>query len=100
VDGLSPQHYVWQKICFITSVGWEGALSCNRTNYSLLEIVDSPEKCRNALQQSSNDLSVESTIDPAFHSKILYESQPVFLENKCDQHGFHLVLFETKRFGP
>jgi hypothetical protein len=50
----------------------------------------------NALQQSSDNLNVESTIEclPFRHM-----NHTLFVK-KCDQHGFDLGLLQMKLFGP
>jgi hypothetical protein len=52
----------------------------------------------NALQQSSDNLDVESTIDSLPFRHKFFINHTLFVK-KCDQHGFDLGLWQTTYFG-
>jgi hypothetical protein len=53
---------------------------------------------RNALQQSSDNLNVESTIGCLPFRHKFFMNHTLFVK-KFDQHGFDLGLLQTKLFG-
>jgi hypothetical protein len=53
----------------------------------------------NSLQQSSGNLTVESTIDCLPFRHKFFMNHTLFVK-KCDQHVFDLGLLQTKLFGP
>jgi hypothetical protein len=53
---------------------------------------------RSALQQSSNNLNVESTIDSLPFRHKFFMNHSLFVK-KCDQYGVDLGLLQKKHFG-
>jgi hypothetical protein len=53
----------------------------------------------NGLQQSSDNLKVESTVDCLSLRHKFFMKHILFVE-KCDQHDFDLGLSQMKLFGP
>jgi hypothetical protein len=86
VGGLSPQHRVWPEMSSLPVRNGKG--HCRATRAS-----------GNALQKSSDDLNVDSTIDclPSRHK--FFINHTLFVK-KCDQRGSGLGFLQTKLFGP